>query len=177
MTDNKKPVVLVMSSLRVREITKELRSRLSHAELKPTKQLKVGNELPMTVVKTIDGPAVNLDDYKGKVVLIHFWTSVSKEFPAELGVLKELHEEFGKDGGLVIIGINSNSIPATGKRFAEQNGMKWVQAYVGMNSRIYQELRIRESPSHLLIGRDGKLIGNVTKLPELKAEVGKAVKK
>ncbi len=146
-------------------------------ELKPAKQLKVGNELPITVLKTIDGPAVNLADYKGKYVLIHFWSSVNKKFPEELAVLKEIHERFGKDGRLVIIGIGTNSIPATGKAFAEQNGMKWLLAYVGMNSMIYQDLKIQEHPPHLLIGPDGKLINNVTKIENLKQEVEKAMGK
>jgi hypothetical protein len=146
-------------------------------ELKPTKQLKVGEALPVTVLKTIDGPAVNLADYNGKYVLIHFWTSVNKQFAPELAVLKEIHEQFGKDGRLVIIGINTNSIPATGKAFAEKNGMKWVQAYAGMDYTIYQELRIREHPPHLLVGPDGKLIWNVTKIDELKEQVGKALGK
>jgi uncharacterized GH25 family protein len=150
---------------------------ISSVELKPTKQLKPGRDLPVTIIKTIDGPAVNLADYKGKFVLIHFWSSVSKEFAPELAVLKGINEQFARDGRMVILGINNNSIPATGKTFAEQNGMKWVQAYVGMNSMIYSEMRIREYPAHLLIGPDGKLIGNVTKIEELKAEVSKAVGK
>jgi len=36
-------------------------------------------------------------------------------------------------------------------------------------------LKIQEYPAHLLIGPDGKLINNVTKLEELKQEVQKAV--
>jgi uncharacterized GH25 family protein len=146
-------------------------------ELKPTRQLEIGNELPITIIKTIDGPAVNLADYKGKHVLIHIWSSVNKNFPSELTVLKEIYDQYGKDERLAIIGINTNSIPATAKAFAEQNGMKWMQAHVGMNSMIYQELKSPEYPAWPLLGPDGKLISNVTKIEDLKAEVAKAVGK
>jgi peroxiredoxin len=146
-------------------------------ELKPTKLLKVGQEIPVTVIKTIDGPAVNLADYKGKFVLIHFWTSVSKEFAPELAVLKAINEQFGKDGRLVILGINTNSIPATAKAFAGQNGMKWAQAHVGMNSMIYSEMHLQHSPAWLLVGPDGRLVSDVSKIEDLKAEVSKAVGK
>jgi hypothetical protein len=94
-----------------------------------------------------------------------------------LAVLKEIYDIYGKDGRLVMIGVDQNSIPATAKAFAEQNGMKWVQAYVGMNSTIYQDLGIRQHPPRLLIGPDGNLIDNVTKIENLKQEVQKAVGK
>jgi len=39
------------------------------------------------------------------------------------------------------------------------------------------DLGIREDPPHLLIGPDGKLIKNVTKIEELKQEIEKAIGK
>jgi len=39
---------------------------------------------------------VNLADYKGKYVLIHFWSSVNKKFPEELAVLKEITSNSAK---------------------------------------------------------------------------------
>jgi protocatechuate 3,4-dioxygenase beta subunit len=146
-------------------------------DMKPTQLLKVGGELPVTVLKTIDGPPVNLTEYKGKFVLIHLWASMNKKFSEELPVLKEIQNEFGKDGRLVIVGINTNSIPATAKAFAEKNGMTWVQAYMGMNSMIYQEMKFEHIPAWLLVGPDGKLISDTAKIEDLKAAVSQALKK
>ena len=63
----------------------------------------------------------------------------------------------------------------TAKAFAHSNGMKWVQAYVGMNWTAIGDLGYPDDPIHLLIGADGKLISNVTKVEDLKQELEKAV--
>jgi len=65
----------------------------------------------------------------------------------------------------------------TAKAFAQSNGMNWLQAYVGMNSTAIGDLGYPDDPMHLLIGADGKLINNVTKIEDLKGEVTRAVGK
>ena len=75
----------------------------------------------------------------------------------------------------MIIGVCTNSRPVTAKAFAQSNGMKWVQAYVGINSTAIEDLGYPDDPMHLLIGADGKLTGNVTKIEDLKQEVEKLV--
>ena len=76
-----------------------------------------------------------------------------------------------------LIGVCTNSRPVTAKAFAQSNGIKWVQAYVGMNSTAIEDLGYPDDPVHLLIGANGKLIDNVTKIEDLKQEVDRAVTK
>ena len=52
-----------------------------------------------------------------------------------------------------------------------------MQAYVGMNSTAIEDLGYPDDPVHLLIGANGKLIDNVTKIEDLKQEVDRAVTK
>jgi hypothetical protein len=139
-------------------------------------KIKVGVDLSKVILKTIEGPPVKLADLKGKAVMIYFWSSRNKTVLAELPVLKEIDEQYGKDARLVVIGVCTNSRLVTGKAFAQSNGMKWMQAYVGINSTAYEDLGEPEYPAHLLIGADGKLINNVTRIETLKEEVGKVVK-
>jgi peroxiredoxin len=145
-------------------------------ELKPIKLLKPWDDLSALVIKTIDGEPVKLADYKGKVVVIHSWSSRHQDDPPELPVFKEIYEAFGKDGRVVIIGLNFES-PATAKTFAEKNDMKWVQAYVGSRSTVLQDTGLQTSRVRLVIGPDGKVINNVPRLDMLRSEVAGALGK
>ena len=62
-----------------------------------------GFELP-----SLEGRAVRLADYKGKVVLLNFWATWCPSCAAELGTLAELQAAHRED--LVVLGINVDGV-------------------------------------------------------------------
>jgi thiol-disulfide isomerase/thioredoxin len=107
-------------------------------------------------LKDINGRAVRLSDYQGKVVLINFWATWCPPCRAEMPDLIKLQREHGKDG-LQIIGI---TYPPERKdrvrRFA--TGLK-VNYPIVLGTR---ELKARFSsdetlPLTIVIDRDGKV--------------------
>ena len=46
-------------------------------------------------------------------------------------VLKGLHDTYGKEGKLVVVGLNLDGDPAPAAEFAKNNEMTWTQWYLG----------------------------------------------
>ncbi|MCX6135868.1 MAG: TlpA disulfide reductase family protein [Ignavibacteriales bacterium] len=56
-------------------------------------------------LKDLEGRVVNLNNLRGKVVLLDFWASWCPPCQAELPLIEKLHKEF-KNKGLVVLGVN-----------------------------------------------------------------------
>lgn len=55
--------------------------------------------------KTVDGQLVHLADYKGRVVLLNFWTSANKSSREDFSFLMKLHEK-ARRGAFTMLVIN-----------------------------------------------------------------------
>jgi peroxiredoxin len=146
-------------------------------ELRPIKKLQVGDALPaITTPVDLDGKPIKLEDYKGKLLLLHFWASNHQPSTVDMLKLKELYEAFGKDGRLVMVGFNFDRTAEMAKSYVAKNEIKWPQAY-SPKANLYQELGLRNFPAYMLFGPDGKLIAKDMPGDQLKGEVEKALKK
>jgi len=101
------------------------------------------------------GNKVNLNELKGKVVLVDFWASWCGPCRQEMPVLEELHKKYAKQG-LVIIGVNIDNNPKKMNNF-----LKGTPA----TFRIVHDRKLAVAvkyepgtmPSSYFIGRDGKI--------------------
>ncbi len=66
---------------------------------------KIGSPAPLFSGKTVAGEQVNLEDYKGHVVILDIWASWCGPCKAEMPYLNELSKKY-KDQGLEIIAVN-----------------------------------------------------------------------
>lgn len=88
---------------------------------KPSDPLpQVGHKAPNFVLNTLDGSAVELDDYKGKYVVLNFWGSFCEPCVDEMPLLQDFHEEYN-DQGLVVLGVNLNEPLATVRGFVQEH--------------------------------------------------------
>jgi len=106
----------------------------------------------------LDGKAINLENMRGKVVLLDYWASWCGPCMAQVPTLKRLYEEH-KSQGFEIIGISLDFEFDAFKSTVEKNGMDWLQHFDGANpeggwSRKYG---IAGPPSLWLIDRKGVL--------------------
>src|SRR5690606_22775376 len=86
---------------------------------------RVGKELDLAFTD-LNGRAVSLQDYRGKVVMIDFWAMWCGPCIRSLPHLKELHQEFsGK--GFEVLGINFDGEPEKLAAFIKKEGMSWPQ--------------------------------------------------
>lgn len=67
-------------------------------------QANKDEKIPSVILKDLNGKTVNLDDFKGKVILLNFWATWCPPCRAEIPELIKWQKEY-ENQGLQIIGI------------------------------------------------------------------------
>ena len=104
---------------------------LGTVELRTKRIARVGRLAPSFEAKTVEGKVVKLEELRGKYVLLDFWAMWGGTRGSELQVLKGLHDTYGKEGRLVVIGLNLDGEAKPAAEFAKSNEMPWTQWYLG----------------------------------------------
>ncbi|HZN66201.1 MAG TPA: carboxypeptidase regulatory-like domain-containing protein [Tepidisphaeraceae bacterium] len=146
-------------------------------EMTLRKTVNVGDVAPAFVAKTVDGKELRLEDLKGKYVLLDFWATWCGPCIGETPNLKATYEAFGKDGRLVMVGLSLDEKPEAPKKYAEKNGLGWVQGFLGewSTSKVPDMYGVTGIPSIWLIGPEGKVIAKDLRGERIKSEVEKAL--
>src|SRR5256714_8219976 len=105
------------------------------------KKLNVGDPAPEIAGPTFDGKQFKLSEQQGKYVLLEFWGRGTQ--PADIATLKEIYDAFGKEDRLVIAGLNFERKLEVGKKYADENGVKWTQVFLGQKSNVPQDYQYR----------------------------------
>ncbi len=119
-----------------------------------------GEHAPAINVKTIDGKALNLSDYKGKVVVLYFWGTWCSPCVRGTPKLKELYADmkasFGDDFEMISVSMDDNEQKV--RNHVDKYELTWPQARIGLHSRISAEYGVNDTAPHsFLIGPDGKI--------------------
>lgn len=124
------------------------------AEAKP---LAIGEALPKGLsLRTIDGTLQSLDELRGKVVVLHFWSTTCPYEEAAEPKLNALTAEF-KDQGVVVLGVAANA----GEIGEQPKPEAFADADVG--KRPYAALRAKAKASAvnhpILVDHGGDTLG------------------
>lgn len=76
---------------------------------------------------TIDGDYLTIEQFRGKHVLIAFWSSESPTFVQDFPRLQELQQQHGDK--LAILGVNLDTEELAVDRFLEAHPLKWRQLF------------------------------------------------
>jgi thiol-disulfide isomerase/thioredoxin len=129
---------------------------------------KPAPELDGAAWLNVDKPKMSLADFRGKFVLLQFWTTWCGVCHWDLPNLKLAHDLY-KDKGLIVIGVHDNSMPLDAiKEDAAKNGMTWPIVVDQPDGRIvasYTQRGFQGFPSYILIGPDGKVIKDDQTVP------------
>jgi thiol-disulfide isomerase/thioredoxin len=127
--------------------------------------------------KTSTGQTVDLEQYRGRAVLIHFWATWCQPCKADMVTLKELNERYGRSG-LTIIGVNLDNAAPTMTEFLRDTNLPWPQIFEpgGLDSRPAVDLGILTLPAMLLVDREGKVTNRAITAAEVEAELKKLLK-
>ena len=133
----------------------------------PKIEIIKGEPAPEFAVVDIHGDTLRLSDFRGRHVLLDFWSTKCgpciKDTPKLVDIYraKQAH-------GLEIIGISSDKSRDAVLRYVEKNGIKWPQVLEIENETKAKKIyHIGGIPSYVWVGPDG-----IVRDPELKNHLG-----
>lgn len=99
--------------------------------------------------------ALDLEQYRGNVVVLDFWASWCVPCRRSFPWLNDIHDRYEKDG-LVIIGVNVDKQREPAAAFLQQFPANFRIRY-DPEAALAREFNVQGMPSSYVIGRDGKL--------------------
>ncbi len=131
---------------------------VSLSDLDTLKKLAIGGDPIPFEVKGIDGRALSLEKYRGKVVLLDFWATWCGPCRVEMPNVVSVHKKY-RDKGFEIIGISLDSDRSAMQRYIKSSGMEWPQYFdgAGWNNSVAAKYKVRSIPTTYLIDRQGKV--------------------
>ena len=126
--------------------------------------------------KSTDGEQIDLSNYKGKLVVIHYWATWCEPCKVDLLALKELQTKYGSN--MAIIGVSLDTNKQALDDFLSKNHLSWPQLYEpgGLDSRYADEMGILTLPTMILIDADGHVINRGSHISELDTELRNRLK-
>lgn len=123
-------------------------------------ELKVGDPAPALTRNAADGRPIDLGSLRGKFVLLNFWATHNPSSLADLAFLKEVHDTFGRDPRLAMIGLSLDVDPDPPMRYARWKGLAWEQRYLGVTDlpTPAAAFGVMYPPQVMLIGPDGRVV-------------------
>jgi peroxiredoxin len=118
-------------------------------------------DVPDLSGKTVDGAQLDIDDYKGKVVVLNVWGSWCPPCRAEAKNFEKVYQDV-KDQGVQFVGINTRDT-STGpaKAFEKEYGVSYPSLYDPAGKLMLRfkkgTLNPQAIPSTLVIDREGKI--------------------
>ncbi|MCE2449795.1 MAG: TlpA family protein disulfide reductase [Candidatus Latescibacteria bacterium] len=112
--------------------------------------LNVGQLAPQFRLPDIDGNRVDLADYQGKVVVLHFWSTTCSMCKFIYPSLRNIAQEYSEDE-VALIGISSDmdfDAQFTWPQICEGNGWK---------DTVFKLYNVDRMPIEYIIDRDGKV--------------------
>lgn len=115
---------------------------------------------------------MRLADFRGKYVLLDFWTTWCGPCHAQFPTIKLLHDLY-RDRGFAVIGVHDNSVaPEVIREHAKRHGLNFpivIDTPEGGVLSRYKRHGVRFYPTYLLIGPDGNVLlhGGVIPGPDL----------
>ncbi len=103
----------------------------------------------------MNGNEVNLNDYKGKFVLLNFWATWCAPCRKEMPAMSNLHNEFG-GSGLEVVGVHVGPSLAGIKKFLEAVPVSFT-ILIDKDMSL-ASWGVRGLPTTFLINPEGKLV-------------------
>ena len=108
-----------------------------------------------------EGKALNLSQWKGRVILVNLWATWCAPCRKEMPALAQLQTELGSDQfEVVAISIDRKGVEASAA-FLKDTGAQSLKLYVEPSSAIVNSLQAIGLPATLLIDRQGREIGRL----------------
>lgn len=125
--------------------------------------LKVGNEAPDITLPLLSGDKKQLNDFRGKYILLNFWTSGDEKSAEMLAELKNVYNVIKDNNEYVIVSFALDSDAAAWKAAVESCGINlegWMNACdgAGAESPAAKLFGVEKTPRIILIEPEGRAV-------------------
>jgi len=121
----------------------------------PNPILKIGGIAPTLELRDLDGKAHQLENYRGKVVLINFWASWCPPCLIEMPSLISVYKQFNEKGfEILAINLDENSKPV--HEFLESIDIPF-KIFLDPKGLTAQNYLVYGLPYSVLLDREGKV--------------------
>lgn len=114
------------------------------------------NYAPEFSAKLSTGEEVNLENLKGKVVLLDFWGMWCAPCRASLPLLKDLASKVDPTK-VAIVSVDEYDPKPKWEQFIESNGMTWAQVYDG-DLTLHNAFAVDGFPRYYILSKDGIIL-------------------
>lgn len=129
---------------------------INQIQEKENKEIKVGLKFPDFVLKTPDGKKVSIKDYRGKIVLLNFWSSWCIYCDKEMPDLQELYNANKED--FVVLAVNLGDDKSTIEKYVKSNGYNFP-VLIDEEGSTGEKYKISGLPTSFFIDKEGNLLG------------------
>ena len=133
-----------------------------------------GSTAPSFELRTIGGPPVSLEQYRGQVVLVNFWATWGPPCRVEMPGFQRVYED-RRDEGFVVLGISTDRAgQRVVREFLADRGITFPVTMA--SARVVQDFGgVQTLPTSFLIDREGRIRQEVKGIfaePALRMAVG-----
>jgi thiol-disulfide isomerase/thioredoxin len=118
---------------------------------------------PKFTLTNLEGKAVKLDDYKGKVVILDFWATWCGPCKASFPAMKKLQEAYTNNPNVKIVFINTlerfktlDENISKVKEFLTNNGYPF-NVLLDSNSKVSEAFKVSGIPTKVIIDKNGNI--------------------
>jgi len=150
-------IYLVNLLLELKQISKvEINSQICDEEYSYLTYLHKGFDVPNLILKDKKGKTVNIDDYKGKYVLVGFCTTYGTSVYNELKSLRNFYGKFTRNLNVVLVFNQEDKdfIPSWDDTIHE----RWDILFSDKDKKIISDFKVKVFPTFYLIDREGKML-------------------
>lgn len=101
----------------------------------------------------LDGNQVTLSDYRGNVVLVHFWATWCPACREGMPIIKEFYQEHG-DGDMVVIGVAPFESALQARSYAQDGGYDWTLV-LDSSGEVTRNYGVFVVPTYMFVDREG----------------------
>ncbi len=146
-------------------------------DIVPLRQLTVGDLAPSFTVERVDGTQIQLEQFRGKYVLLTFFDSLDPKSRRELSYLSSIYAAVSDDDRIAIV-----SLDLAPKHVAARQSLDWNHGIIsafndaeilndfGFSYHVQEQL-----PMTVLVDPDGRIIENRLRGERIQAAVKSSI--
>ena len=115
--------------------------------------VKVAETAPDFTLKTLHGPNLRLEEYRGQVVLINFWASWCGPCRQEMPILDRLHQRY-EDTGFAVLGVNVEGEVGPAQKIVDKTNVTFP-VLIDEGQVVSELYELEAMPSTVVIDRNG----------------------